>query len=83
MVEISSQMDTLKSDIKNMLKTTRTMEGSAETEVLSDLKDIQNKMSTCKSQLETLNEWDQLCSSCEESLSSEETEVYVYMALEG
>ena len=56
MVEISSQMDTLKSDIKNMLKTTRTMEGSAETEVLSDLKDIQNKMSTCKSQLETLNE---------------------------
>ena len=76
-------MDTLKSDIKNMLKTTRTMEGSAETEVLSDLKDIQNKMSTCKSQLETLNEWDQLCSSCEEAISSEDTEVYVFMALEG
>lgn len=75
MVEISGQMDTLKTDIKSMLKTTRTMEGSAETEVLSDLKGIQNKMSTCKSQLETLNEWDQLCSSCEEAISSEDTEV--------
>lgn len=76
-------MDTLKSDIKNMLKTTRAMEGSAETEVLSDLKGIQNKMSTCKSQLETLNEWDQLCSSCKEAISSEDTEVYVSLALEG
>ena len=75
-------MDTLKSDIKSMLKATRTMEDSAETEVLSGLKGIQNKMSTCKSQLETLNEWDQLCSSCEEAISSEDMEVCIAAELE-
>ena len=32
-------------------------------------------MKVCKSQLETLLEWDQLCSSCQEALSSEDTEV--------
>ena len=45
------------------------------TEVLSDLKVIQNRMKTCKSQLETLMEWDQLCSSCQDALSNQDTEV--------
>lgn len=74
-VELEGKMDVLKNDIKEMSNKTKSLERNAETEVLSDLKVIQNRMKTCKSQLETLMEWDQLCSSCQDALSNQDTEV--------
>lgn len=68
-------MEVLKNDIREMSNKTKSLERNAETEVLSDLKVIQNRMKTCKSQLETLMEWDQLCSSCQDALSNQDTEV--------
>ena len=68
-------METLKTDIKELAATTKEMERNSETEVLSDLKGIQNKMKVCKTQLEALVEWDQICSSCEDAVSSENIEV--------
>lgn len=58
------------------------MEKNAETEVLSDLKGVQTRMKTCQTQLETLLEWDQLCSSCEDAINSEDTEVFVNISTE-
>ena len=74
-VELEGKMEVLKNDISEMSNKTKSLERSAETEVLSDLKVIQNRMKTCKSQLETLMEWDQLCSSCQDALSNQDTEV--------
>lgn len=74
-VELEGKMEVLKNDIREMSNKTKSLERSAETEVLSDLKVIQNRMKTCKSQLETLMEWDQLCSSCQDALSNQDTEV--------
>lgn len=74
-VELEGKMEVLKNDIREMSNKTKSLERNAETEVLSDLKVIQNRMKTCKSQLETLMEWDQLCSSCQDALSNQDTEV--------
>lgn len=74
-MELSESMETLKTDIKELAATTKEMERNSETEVLSDLKGIQNKMKVCKTQLEALVEWDQICSSCEDAVSSENIEV--------
>ena len=76
-VELTDNIETLKTDIRDITTTTRTMEKNAETEVLSNLKGVQTRMKTCQTQLETLIEWDQLCSSCEDAVSSEDTEVVV------
>ena len=76
-VELTDNIETLKTDIRDITATTRTMEKNAETEVLSNLKGVQTRMKTCQTQLETLMEWDQLCSSCEDAVSSEDTEVFV------
>ena len=75
-VELEGKMEVLKNDIREMSNKTKSLERNAETEVLSDLKVIQNRMKTCKSQLETLMEWDQLCSSCQDALSNQDTEVF-------
>lgn len=60
-----------------MTNDTKVMEKNSESDVLANLKGIQNNMKMCKSQLETVLEWDQLCSSCHEALSSEDTEVFI------
>ena len=74
-VELEGDMNELKNEIKEMSASTKTMERNAETDVLSDLKSIQNKMKTCKTQLETLTELDELCSSCRDAISNQDTEV--------
>lgn len=74
-VELEGDMNELKNEIREMSASTKTMERNAETEVLSDLKSIQNKMKTCKTQLETLTEWDELCNSCHDAISNQDTEV--------
>ena len=68
-------MEVLKADIRSLSNETKEKERNSESDILSRLKGIQNNMKVCKSQLETLLEWDQLCSSCQEALSSEDTEV--------
>ena len=68
-------MNELKKEIKEMTSATKNMEKNAQTETLSDLKTIQNKMKICKTQLETLTEWDQQCTSCHDALSNQDTEV--------
>lgn len=68
-------MNELKKEIKEMTFATKNMEKNAQTEILSDLKTIQNKMKICKTQLETLTEWDQQCASCHDALSNQDTEV--------
>lgn len=75
-VGLEGKMETLKNDIKDLSNKAKSMEKNADTEVLSDLKGVQNRMKTCKTQLETLMEWDQLCSSCQDALSSQDTEVF-------
>ena len=77
-VELEGKMEVLKNDIREMSNKTKSLERNAETEVLSDLKVIQNRMKTCKCQLETLMEWDQLCSSCQDALSNQDTEVHFF-----
>lgn len=74
-VNLGKELDNLKKEIKIMTSETKMMEKNSESDVLSNLKGIQNNMKICKSQLETILEWDQLCSSCQEALSSEDTEV--------
>lgn len=73
--ELEGNMNELKREIKEMASATKSMEKSAQTEILSDLKTIQNKMKICKTQLETLTEWDQQCASCHDALSNQDTEV--------
>ena len=80
-IELTENIETLKTDIRDITTTTRTMEKNAETEVLSNLKGVQTRMKTCQTQLETLMEWDQLCSSCEDAVSSEDTEVFAMECL--
>ena len=80
-VELEGDMNELKNEIKEMSASTKTMERNAETDILSDLKSIQNKMKTCKTQLETLTEWDELCSSCRDAISNQDTEVALYSLL--
>lgn len=73
--ELEGNMNELKKEIKEMTSATKNMEKNAQTEILSDLKTIQNKMKICKTQLETLTEWDQQCASCHDALSNQDTEV--------
>lgn len=72
---LGKELDGLKKDIKEMTNETKVMEKNSESDLLANLKGIQTNMKICKSQLETILEWDQLCASCQESLSSEDTEV--------
>lgn len=74
-VTLGKDLEELKIEIKDMTNETKVMEKNSESDVLSNLKGIQNNMKVCKSQLETILEWDQLSSSCQEALSSEDTEV--------
>ena len=69
--ELEGNMNELKKEIKEMTSATKNMEKNAQTEILSDLKTIQNKMKICKTQLETLTEWDQQCASCHDALSNQ------------
>ncbi|KAK8818906.1 hypothetical protein WA577_003016 [Blastocystis sp. JDR] len=73
--ELEGNMNELKKEIKEMTSATKNMEKNAQTEILSDLKTIQNKMKICKTQLETLTEWDQQCASCHDALSNQDTEM--------
>lgn len=79
--ELEGNLNDLKKEIKDMASSTRNMEKNAQTEILSDLKTIQNKMKICKTQLETLSEWDQQCASCHDALSNQDTEVGLVCSL--
>lgn len=75
-INLGKDLEELKKDIREMTNETKMMEKNSESDVLANLKGIQNNMRLCKNQLETVLEWDQLCASCQEALASEDTEVF-------